>query len=289
MAGTEPASSGGGLEGAADRIRETAKWLTLGLAAVAGVLVAGTQLSDIGQLELFSHRFWVAAAGGALAFAGCATVLWQTISIATTQVVTLHGLTGSVTGDVAAVISDPLLLGGYQDPKSVENAYETALAERRVSYADYVGNPTSGTRERAVVADAAAVSVSSIAKALVHVASYTALAERWRKARLFVVIGGIVAACGISIFAWAANPPPDVAGSSVTPGTLKSPVPGTANLSAESHVVLASALGKSCQLNAPLKVLVLGQTDAGPDILVQESGCAAIRLVLVPAWGSVRQ
>lgn len=289
MTGTDAPSSSGGLDGAADRIRETAKWLTLGLAAIGGVLVAGTQLSDIGQLEQFSPRFWVAAVGGALAIAGCATVLWQTVSIATSQVVTLHSLTGSVTGDVSSVTADPLLLGGYQDPKSIEDAYEKALADRRALYAAYTDNPTSESRERAAVADAAAVSVSGIAKVLVQVASYTALAERWREARTLVVVGGVAAACGISIFAWAANPPPDVAGSVVTPGTLKGPVPGAASLSAESRGVLAAALGEGCRLDEPLTVLVLGQTDAGPDILVQQSGCSAIRLVLVPAWGSVRQ
>ena len=40
----------GGIRGAADRIRETAKWLTVSLATLGAVLIAGSQLSDIGKL-----------------------------------------------------------------------------------------------------------------------------------------------------------------------------------------------------------------------------------------------
>jgi len=68
-----------GLQGAADRIRETAKWLTVSLAAVGGVLVAGSQLSDIGALEPGTDRFTAAIVGAAIAAFGSTVVLWTTI------------------------------------------------------------------------------------------------------------------------------------------------------------------------------------------------------------------
>jgi hypothetical protein len=40
-----------GLSGASDRIRETAKWFAVSVAALGGVVAAGLQLTDIGKLE----------------------------------------------------------------------------------------------------------------------------------------------------------------------------------------------------------------------------------------------
>src|SRR5512144_1087454 len=82
----------GGLVGAADRIRETAKWLTVSLAAIGGVLVAGTQLSDIGSLEPGSDRFRVAIVAAVVAATGSALVLWATTSTATVSAVSLIDL-----------------------------------------------------------------------------------------------------------------------------------------------------------------------------------------------------
>jgi len=83
---------------AIDRIRETAKWLTVSLAALGAILIAGSQLSDLGTLELWSKRFWAAIAGAAVAVAGTALILWLAIWIATTPLMTFTQILAEMTG-----------------------------------------------------------------------------------------------------------------------------------------------------------------------------------------------
>src|SRR5438045_1301111 len=73
---------------AIDRIRDTAKWLTVSLAALGAVLVAGTQLSNLGALDVGSMRFWAAISGAVVAVIGTAVILWLAIWIATTPLMT---------------------------------------------------------------------------------------------------------------------------------------------------------------------------------------------------------
>lgn len=77
---------------AEDRIRETAKWLTLSLALLGGVVVAGTQFSSIGSLDPGGSRFWAAVVGGIAAAIGTAAILLGAVWTATTPSVSLENL-----------------------------------------------------------------------------------------------------------------------------------------------------------------------------------------------------
>jgi len=72
---SEPATDP--FERANDRIRGAAKWLIASSAAVGAALIAGSQLSSVGKLEIglpttvASARLWIAAAG-----AGEGDVCW---------------------------------------------------------------------------------------------------------------------------------------------------------------------------------------------------------------------
>jgi hypothetical protein len=46
-------------------------------------------------------------------------------------------------------------------------------------------------------------------------------------------------------------------------------------------------LGAACENKSELAVLQLDDAASGPDVLVQEPGCNAVRLVLGSDWGSL--
>lgn len=60
---------------ATEMLRSTAKWLVAVAAALGSVLIAGTQVSDIGELPKDEARFWVAAGSLTCALAGVGFVI----------------------------------------------------------------------------------------------------------------------------------------------------------------------------------------------------------------------
>lgn len=277
----------GGLVGAADRIRETAKWLTVSLAAIGGILVAGTQLSDIGALEPGSRRFSIGIIAAVVAAAGSAIVLWATTSTATAPAVSLTNLSSSQPpAGTRQALNDASLCGVYRSIAELKTTYEAALRQRRSDYEAWLADPQDPQKVAAVKrADADAVSISNDVGILLEVAAYQALSHRWGVNRWWMMGGAALAAGGIGIFAWAANPPGPATASVVAPGLLKTPTEATVQLTSQGEGVLRGRIGKRC--GTPLKVLVLGTADAGPDLLVEQAGCAPTRFVLLPSWGSV--
>jgi hypothetical protein len=69
------------------RIRDAAKWLIGSAAAVGAALIAGSQLSSIGQLEFgwptsdAAARLWVAVLGAMLAIGAVAVAIWRAVRL----------------------------------------------------------------------------------------------------------------------------------------------------------------------------------------------------------------
>jgi hypothetical protein len=277
-----------GVEAAADRIRETAKWLTVSLAALGGVLLAGSQLSDIGSLELWSDRFNAALLGAALAAIGTLLIIWLAMWTAAAPAVGLRQLTTRPPSGVDDdILADKRLLDGRPSVNDFDEWVQAALDKRDQAFSDYENDQTKDKASAAALTDQRVVYLNAVAIELVRVASYAALARRWSVTRNGSVAAAIVAALGISIFVWASNPPDDVKSSVATPSVLSVPKTGTVILTPEGREALKSSLGSSCPTTTPISVLILGKTDAGPDLLVQQTGCTTTRFVAVPAWASV--
>ena len=182
-----------GLQGAASRIRETAKWITVSLAAIGAVLVAGLQLTNIGQLEVNSPRFWLAILGGIIAAIGAGVVLIAASRIMTGSSVSLQSITQKPPAGTADVVKDPTLLNGYKDVDELKTEYLTAFGERNVAKTRYLKDPTNAAlRTQAEAADARAVSVSNTTRELLKVVSYEHLAHSWRVAARCIIAGGVI-------------------------------------------------------------------------------------------------
>jgi hypothetical protein len=77
---------------AADRIRETAKWLIASFAAVGAVLVAGSQLSSVGSLRASDARFWLALVGVVIALTAVVIAIGKVVDVLVTPPLSLKTL-----------------------------------------------------------------------------------------------------------------------------------------------------------------------------------------------------
>jgi hypothetical protein len=103
-----------------------------------------------------------------------------------------------------------------------------------------------------------------------------------------IIVGGLLAAAGIGTYAWSVNPPPAATASEAAPDVLTAPTPEFANLTAAGRAALRDSAGPACDLTHPVAVLGLATTPAGPDLVVDQAGCAPVRFILGPTWGQVQ-
>jgi hypothetical protein len=72
-----------------------------------------------------------------------------------------------------------------------------------------------------------------------------------------------------------------------SPAVISSPEHGRIVLTGAGQSALGEMLGAACENKSELAVLQLDDAASGPDVLVQEPGCNAVRLVLGSDWGSL--
>lgn len=269
---------------AGDRIRATAQWLTLSLAILGGVILAGTQLSSIGSLEPGSERFETAVRGGVATAIGALIILAAAAWTASTTPVRLAKLNE---GDEK--LNDPALLEGYSDLRKLKSEYVKAVQTRRTTFIANKNSPTSVTKTQAEAAQMNAIYLSGIVRNVLQVASYYKLANTWRIAAFATGVGAVVAATGLVFFVWAANPPDDAKASLAAPAIIGNLSEQTLQLLPAGQEVLSEKLGAQCPISKPLKVLFLSSTDAGPDVIVQQENCNPVRLILGSEWGAIEK
>jgi len=268
---------------AGDRIRETAKWLTVSLAALGGILIAGTQFSSIGSLMPGSPRFTQAAWGGGLAAAGTILILAGAVWTATTQPVRL-----SILKNGRPEFDDPALLQGRPDVEALRAEYIEAVGARQLAVQKNLKEGSTTSKKLSESADIHARYVSGIVQNVLQVGSYYKLARTWRKAAWMVGAGSVVAAAGLLLFIWAANPPAAALKSLTSPAVVGEPPVRMMTLTESGQRLLQPDLGASCVVSEPLAVLFLDATESGADVVVQQHGCRSMRLLVTPEWGMVR-
>lgn len=281
------ADTSAGISAAADRIRQTAKWLTISLATLGGVLIAGSQLSNIGKLQPSSSRFVVAVVGGGVAAVAALIILALAIWVAVTPLVSLKQLVTNPPAGLGGTLRDPQFLGGKSTVAELDAAYIAALNARNTAFALLKQQYNDQNSVAAAAADAEFVSLSDTVNSLINAVAYMRLAYRWRRAGAALLACGVLAAAGIGAFAWAANPPDSVQASMATPSVLTAPETVTVNLTAQGKKALRNALGPECPVTSALRALSLGDTGAGMDVLIQQKGCATVRFIAVTNWASV--
>ncbi|MHA7209590.1 hypothetical protein [Arthrobacter sp. MDT1-65] len=270
---------------AEDQIRETAKWLTVSLAAIGAVVVSGTQFSNIGAVQADSDRFHHILWAAGLVTVGVGIILYHAVRTATSEPINLAEVEADTRADKLA-----RLMGNYDGAKDLANKFSTALDERDTALSNSYANPADqNANVRAKTAMETAQNLGHIVRTVTRMASYEAVAKRWQRAMIFIGIGAALSLAGLMIFIWAINPPKAAAASEASPAVVGEAALRTVTLEPLGQEALATRLGDDCDVTQPLSVLHLDNTDTGPDVVVQQQGCKALRLIITHSWGKVEE
>jgi hypothetical protein len=234
MAASEPADP---FAAPSDRIRGAGKWLVAASAAVGAALFAGSQLSSIGSLSLCTGSSWewnaecgrlpLAMVGAVLGLVAVAYTMWQAADLMAPQGIPMDDLEAAwsaglklqderavkqpvapsavsdvdkrVRADVAFFLRNPAQLGA-NSPGDVERARIEAweaLVQARASGSD------ADEKKAQQKYDDKASRVATLLKT----AQFAMLQDRFRTLLKRLLAAAAVAALGIGLFAWAANPP----------------------------------------------------------------------------------
>ena len=203
-----------------ERIREAAKWLIGAFAAVGAALIAGSQLSSIGKLRgcfeltLECSRLWIALLGGAIGLAGVVWAIWIGAQLLLPLSLPPSDLQDEwKKGDKSAVYRffarNRSYKQGFKDFEDLQNL-EDAAYDRYDKAEGKLDSATRGSRALEREFTKAQEELDELlerSEAFVLIANQELLAERFKRSALPKLLGAaIVAALGIGLFAWAANP-----------------------------------------------------------------------------------
>jgi hypothetical protein len=291
----DPAKSGSGfeeLDKASDRIRETAKWLVATFGAVAGALIVGLQLSDIGQLE-GGDRVVAAMA----AFAALAAVI---LIVALASVVLARGRV-------------PL---GELSSSSHERKYRrlrTALNRNRSLYSTYgsvaeLVDRVEEVWDRQVTSWKAKTDASKpaaerqqatrefeetkklmpelnkLATRLMAFARAEDIRITFERVRNAIIALAIVVAVGGAVFAYVDNAPDE----EETAAVSQRPAAASLNLSASGREKMGALLGPHCNLGqVPVEVLSSSE-DGWEAVSISTRNCSSARLTIETEDGELQ-
>jgi hypothetical protein len=284
----------GSLAQAADRIRESAKWLIASFAAVGGILVAGLQLTGIGKLtnEPPDHRLGWALAGLCAAISGIVIAIAAASSVVTKSFVTLKWLANQEPSHPAmeGIEGDVGLLGGYANVADLNSAYGTAMQERQRAYSTYYGTLDDATDTKAQAAQNWATLLGLIQAHVLEQASFNNLRHSYRKARWGILAGAAITAVGIAAFAWGANPPEPVRQPVVLPQPSEVTVvikPRDPKKVERQVRELQRRLGSRCKLSAIDAVVLDSMGQSYRVASVATDRCAVVFFTVGPELGRV--
>ena len=226
------------IERASERIRGAAKWLIASSAAVGAALIAGSQLSSIGKLDVGlptstdKARLWIAGMGAVVGLAGVVFSVWTAVQLLLPKTVLISELSSAWTDKstrLRPVVDffkrNRKYLQGYETPAEAIAEREEFIARLGELNAD-APEENSATTE-APELDAAIRDVDARISAIENVAGYQSLRADFEATLRRLIIASVVVALGIVAFAWAANPPDrpapsaDLSGSSLVGAYLR--------------------------------------------------------------------
>lgn len=285
------------LAAAADRIRESAKWMLTSFAAVGVVFAAGLQLADLGELSTDEPGRLVAAGIGLLATVVSITVAVAAAgSVAATSHVNLILLAHD--DDFAkvreSINSDTVLLQPAADVAALEAQVTDATVEANARYDSWreaearsAPEPEIATaREHAEAAAAEAKRWLAARDRTLSVASFLRVKYAYEWARKRIGFAAFGAAIGLILFAWGANAPaePQVDAGEILP---KAPSEVSVVFTDTGRSQARKALGKKCDLGNVAAVAFDVSGETYQVATVKTKKCAAAWLAITPEIGAV--
>ena len=251
-----------GVQSAIDRYRDLAKYLITIFAGVGALLVAGTQLSSIGDLsfEDDTARAVAAIVGMVLTIGAIAAVV---------------GLALRVLRPVEMTFDD-----------IVSDAQLRSEIERRASLLGGAGSleEVQDLLRTTALSEADRESWFGVADQIVAYAAYLRTRSTFEGTWRPMLIAAIVGVIGIAAFTWGANPPES---STQAPVLDPRPVAVQVSLTDQGRDALADALGGEECATGAIAALSIGGSETAPKVVTLPDGtCTAAQFMLDPEWGA---
>ncbi|HEY8808479.1 MAG TPA: hypothetical protein VIM28_00535 [Solirubrobacterales bacterium] len=279
--------AGSTTDAAVVQIREVVKWLIGGFAAVGVALAAGSQLSEVGDLE--GGRLIVAFASVFVVLLGIAAAILYATKVLTPKPVSLKHLVAEASDSEVgrAVADDPTLLLGHGNsiPEFAQKRREAVEAED-AAWAAYEAADAKASLEGAV--KKATTDRQRIDKAmgwLFSYARYTEVSSLFKTSLRVMFVSAAVAAVGIAGFAWAAHPE-DEKNEEAVAVVAKAPAKVNVDLSAAGEETLKDDLGEDCNTSELPALAVAGTPEALDVVTIPSKTCELDRFVLTPDLGT---
>jgi hypothetical protein len=273
------------LSGAADRLREAARWLVVAFGAVAAAAFAGIGINRYGDLDPGTDLglFTGATVAALLALAGAVVALFVSMSLAAASTVSVadllaDDLESSITSAKATLAATPFLsrwdgdLAGFF--AEVEEAHKKYLDELETwatsTSVDAPAQYASRAQQRMITLD------GMQAQAL-ETASYLRLRARFQRARWWLAGSLTVATVSAVAYVWLTGP-------AAAEHVARTPVTAVWTVPAGDRDRIREALGDGCALDvAALPVVVLDEEGDGKEAEVltePRAECQPLRLTV---------
>jgi hypothetical protein len=266
---------------ASEHLRSTAKWLATALAAIAGALLAGLQLSSLGKAD----KLGLAALGAGVALLATGWAIWRITRVLAPATVLLSELPDLIGEEVAG---DRTLLKtqGTQLDEVItkyEAEYDANVAAWDASDAD----PKDETkRASAEASDARYAPLLDVIQFLRGLGLFMKVKREFDRAVTQVLIAGGIAALGIGLFAYEASHKPKPQPTHTTRPVAARPSPVRITFSNDERSLLSGEIGKRCGKLRHRPGLAIGGSPDRLDLVVLPTRrCAALRLTLTPEHG----
>ncbi len=207
MTTPEPDPSQSPLVLANQRIRDTAKWLIASAAGVGAALIAGSQLSSIGRLDVgwptstATARLWVAGVGAMLGLAAVVFAIAAAVRVLLPVQVLISDLAEN--WDDPAAELRPVVEFLKRRPKFLQGTTGPGdLISRRSGMVAQLGKPGADSRLRERIE-----AMDRRIEAVEDIAGHEALKVSFERCLRRLLVAALAAAIGVIAFAWAANPP----------------------------------------------------------------------------------
>jgi hypothetical protein len=207
------------LDKAADRLRESAKWLVAAFGAVAAVIFTGLTVTDLGELkgDTAGYRLPLAIIGAGAAMFGIIVALSQAMRLAGASTTSLDDLTRdlrpwelSLRDTREELKRDPVLTTWGGDISAFieeyNKAYDAYIQETEAYASDLAGQPDASQVKKAVYRLRV---MSGIASRLLRTTSFLRLQRSFVRTRASIAALMALSAAGAITFGWSTSSLPE--------------------------------------------------------------------------------
>jgi uncharacterized integral membrane protein len=259
------------------QLRDTAKWILTIFGAIATVLLAGLNFSNISQV-VSPYLYWAIGSFVVALTAVFLEIYWvsQVLTCGSMNEEQLRAFARDKRVAKCINLNDVLLLDGYRTVdifldvySRLGKTYETAVMNE---HNDLVASMTQKMAR-----------MVNTFHNLSNMASYTAVRVTYKKAIQGIFIYGAVAALAIAVFAWSVGKTPVAVTVFANP-----PAAAQLTLTEAGKQALGASLGKQCVAQPTVAVILLSVEGSTFDVVSQPTaGCAVVRFKINAEVGQV--